>query len=148
MYEKFGVIITRKSKTDRQYNGQQIKDKKIKKTLHRKLKIDQDLQLPAQSVPVTTKVVSLNTVHGEVCSIQHYVIKFVSDLRQVDGFLRSPPRMLTINTIFRLVGWFMVFNATFNNISDISWRSDLLVEYAEKTTDLSQVTNKLYHISP
>jgi hypothetical protein len=24
--------------------------------------------------------------------------------------------------------WFMVFNATFNNISDISWRSVLLVE--------------------
>ena len=30
----------------------------------------------------------------------------------------------------------MVFNATFNNISDISWWSVLLVE---KTTDLSQV---------
>ena len=28
MYEKFGVIISRKSKTDRQCNGQQIKDKK------------------------------------------------------------------------------------------------------------------------
>jgi hypothetical protein len=28
------------------------------------------------------------TVHGEVYSIQHYVIKFVSDLRQVGGFLR------------------------------------------------------------
>ena len=95
---------------------------------------------------ITTKVVSSNPVHGEVCSTQHYVIKFVSDLRQVGGFLRSPPRMLIINTIFRLVGWFMVFNATFNNISDISWRSDLLVEYAEKTTDLSQVTDKLYHI--
>ena len=27
-----------------------------------------------------------------------------------------------------LVGWFMVFNATFNNISVISWRSFLLVE--------------------
>ena len=26
-----------------------------------------------------TKVVSLNTAHGEVLSIQHYVIKFVSD---------------------------------------------------------------------
>jgi hypothetical protein len=26
-------------------------------------------------------------VHGEVYSIQHYVIKFVSDLQQVDGFL-------------------------------------------------------------
>jgi hypothetical protein len=34
---------------------------------------------------MTTKVVSLNLVHGEVYSIQYYVIKFVSDLRQVDG---------------------------------------------------------------
>jgi hypothetical protein len=43
----------------------------------------------------------------------------------------------------------MVFNATFNNISAISWRSVLLVEETEnteKTTDLSQVTDKLYHI--
>jgi len=42
-----------------------------------------------------------------------------------------------------------VFNATFNNISVISWQSVLLVEepqYPEKTTDLSQVTDKLYHI--
>ena len=41
-----------------------------------------------QSVAITTKVVSLNPVHIEVYSIQHYVIKFVSDLRQVSGFLR------------------------------------------------------------
>jgi hypothetical protein len=41
-----------------------------------------------QSVPITTKAVSLNPVHGEVYSIQHYVIKFVSDLRQVGGFIR------------------------------------------------------------
>ena len=27
-----------------------------------------------------------------------------------------------------LVGWFMMFNATFNNISVISWQSVLLVE--------------------
>ena len=40
----------------------------------------------------------------------------------------------------------MVFNASFNNISVISWRSVLFVEYLEKTTDLSQVTDKLYHI--
>ena len=38
---------------------------------------------------------------------------------------------------------FMVFNATFNNISVISWRSVLLVE---KTTYLSQVSDELYHI--
>ena len=46
------------------------------------------LQLPVQSVPIPTKVVSLNPVHGEVYSIQHYVMKYISDLRQVGGFLR------------------------------------------------------------
>jgi len=41
----------------------------------------------------------------------------------------------------------MVFNATFNNISVISWwRSVSLVDDPEKTTNLSQVTDKLYHI--
>jgi hypothetical protein len=43
----------------------------------------------------------------------------------------------------------MVFNATFNNISVISWQSVLLVEETggpEKTTDLSQVYDKLDHI--
>ena len=29
---------------------------------------------------------------------------------------------------FRLIDWYMVFNATFNSISVISWRSVLLVE--------------------
>jgi len=42
--------------------------------------INQYLQLPVQSVPITTKVVSLNTVHCEVHSIQHYVKKSASDL--------------------------------------------------------------------
>ena len=43
----------------------------------------------------------------------------------------------------------MMFNATFNNISVISWRSVLLVKeigVSEKTTDLLQVTDKLYYI--
>ena len=39
-----------------------------------------------QSGPITTTVVSSYLAHGEVHSTQHYVIKFVSDLRQVDGF--------------------------------------------------------------
>jgi len=39
-----------------------------------------------QSVPIATKVVSSNPVHGEVYSIQHYVIKFIIDWRQVGGF--------------------------------------------------------------
>ena len=57
-----------------------------------------DLQLSVQAVPIITKVVSSNPVHGEVCSIQHYVIKFVSDLQQVSGFLqvlRFPPPIKT-----------------------------------------------------
>jgi len=33
------------------------------------------VQLPMQSVTITTDVVSSNPVHGEVYSIQHYVIK-------------------------------------------------------------------------
>jgi hypothetical protein len=45
--------------------------------------------LPMQYVPITTKVVSLNPTHGEVYAKQHYVIKFVGDLRQVCGFLRT-----------------------------------------------------------
>jgi hypothetical protein len=44
-------------------------------------------------------VVSSNAVYGELYSIQHYVIKFVSDLRHVGGFLRvhlfPPPISLT-----------------------------------------------------
>jgi len=44
-------------------------------------------------------VVSSNSVHGDVYSIQHYVLKFVSDLRQVGGFLRvllfTPPIKVT-----------------------------------------------------
>ena len=43
----------------------------------------------------------------------------------------------------------MVFNVTFNYISAISWWSVLLVEKSEypgNTTDLPQVTDKLYHI--
>jgi len=38
------------------------------------------LLLPVQPVPITTKVVSSSSSHSEVYSIQHYVIKVVSDL--------------------------------------------------------------------
>ena len=47
-----------------------------------------NLQLPIQSVPIATNVVSSNPAHCEMYLIQHYVIKFVSDLWQVGGFLR------------------------------------------------------------
>ena len=44
-------------------------------------------KLPVQSVPITTIVVSVNPDQVKVYSIQHYMIKFVSDLRQVGGIL-------------------------------------------------------------
>jgi hypothetical protein len=59
------------------------------------------LQLPVQSVPITTNIVSSNLAHAHdrVYSIQHYMIKFVSDWRQVGGFLYElwfpPPIKLT-----------------------------------------------------
>ena len=46
-----------------------------------------DLQLHVQYVPITTKVVGSNLAHGRVLLIQHYVIKFVSDLQEVSDFL-------------------------------------------------------------
>ena len=50
-------------------------------------------------MPITNNVVSSNPAHGEVYSIQLYMIKFASDLRQVGSFLRElrfhPPIKLT-----------------------------------------------------
>ena len=58
------------------------------------------LKLLVQSEHIITNVVSSNFAHYEVYSIQHYVIKFVCDLRQVGGFLRvfwfPPPIKLTV----------------------------------------------------
>ena len=52
-----------------------------------------------QSVPIITNVVSSNPAYGELYSIQHYVIKFVSAMQQADGFLGvlwfPPPIKLT-----------------------------------------------------
>ena len=51
------------------------------------------------SMPITIKVMSSNAVDDEVFLIQLYVIKFVSDLQHVGGFLRvlrfPPPIKLT-----------------------------------------------------
>jgi hypothetical protein len=49
------------------------------------------------------QVVSSNPVHGEVYSIQHYVNRLVSDIRQVSGFLRVlrlPPAIKLTATIW------------------------------------------------
>ena len=66
-------------------------------------------QLPVQSVPITTKVVSSNPAQVRcMYSIQHSVIKFVSNLRQVLRFL--PPIKLTI--MIHLYNWNIVASGT------------------------------------
>ena len=49
-----------------------------------------------------------------------------------------------------LTDWFLVFNATFSNISAISWRPVLVVEEArvpgENHRPYGQATGKLYHL--
>ena len=93
------------------------------------------LQLPVQFMPITTKVVSSNPVHGEKYSIQHNVIEFVSDLRQVVGFLRVlrfPPPIKLINQT--------------KPVSKVSkWNNcDILIQYLFKIMILwSVLKNKL-----
>ena len=56
-----------------------------------------------QSVHITTKVVCWNPVHGEMYTIQHYMIKFVGDLRQVGGLLRFPQPIKLIDITDKLL---------------------------------------------
>jgi hypothetical protein len=53
------------------------------------------IHLTMQQVPFTTKIVSSNSAHGDVYSIQQNMTKFVRRLQQVGGFLVvcrfSPP---------------------------------------------------------
>ena len=54
------------------------------------------------------------------------------------------PKLFTLDKIIRRNSGVMVLNSAFNNFSAISWQSVLL---AEETTDLPQVTDKLYPIN-
>ena len=49
---------------------------------------DHDRMVVAISANITTKVVCSNPADGDVYSIQHCVIKFVIDFRQVGVFFR------------------------------------------------------------
>jgi hypothetical protein len=111
-----------------------------------------DLQLPLQSVPVTTKVVCSNPVHGDVYTEQNHVIKIDNALLQVGGFLGNSTNktdhndvteILSLNTIsithtsnhmtVRYIDqhvwfWFYDVLTPFSTIFVLSWRSVLLVE--------------------
>jgi len=66
-----------------------------------------DLQLLMQSVAIPTNIVSSNPARGEMYSIQHYVIMFVSDLWQGSDFFWElwfpPPINLTARYNWNIV---------------------------------------------
>ena len=54
------------------------------------------ITLPVQSVPITTKVVSSNSVHGEARSILHYDIQVFSDLQQVGDCKHHKSNLISV----------------------------------------------------
>jgi hypothetical protein len=89
-------------------------------------------------VPITIKVVSMNFAHGEVFSIQHYVVKFVSEIHL--PYRHDQDRPLKVKgTALRervLRGW-VVTLLTFDhkyNTTDVGLHSDSLLKcYSSQT---------------
>jgi hypothetical protein len=76
-----------------------------------------------------------------------YYMSFITDLI----IFMWPMNCVCMIIFVSGLAWFgfMVFNASFNNISAISWRSVLWVEETGvpgKTIDLQQIIDNLYHI--
>ena len=93
----------------------------------------------------------INTIiYGYTCISSRGLALIVQVTVNVTTATEDPSK----NIGFEVMVWFrfrfMVFSATFNNITVISWQSVLLVQRNRSTrkinTDLQQVTDKLYHI--
>ena len=69
----------------RKFNKQKITSLKLEGPYHDNTLTNKDKN---NCDIITTKAMSLNPAHGDIYSIQHYVVNFVSDLRQVSGFIR------------------------------------------------------------
>ena len=83
----------------------------------------------------TLKVVSSNPAHVELYAIQHYMIKFVSDLQQVGGFLYT--------TLYdKVCQWFATSRlfspVSSTNKTDCHDVAEILLQVTLNTTNINQ----------
>ena len=71
-------------------------------------------------MPITTKVVSSNPTHGQVYSIQHYVIKFIRELRQVGGWFSLGTSVSSTNKTDRYDKTEILLKVALNTIATIN----------------------------
>jgi hypothetical protein len=84
--------------------------------------------VPMQSVLITTKAVSSKPAHGDVYSIQlNYVIKFVSDLLQVCGFLWFPPPIKLTHNVTETLLKVTIKNLLVHSKFYFSWDAGLVL---------------------
>jgi hypothetical protein len=92
-------------------------------------------------MPITSKALSSNHVHGEVYSIQHYVIKLVAGAKF--GIKTQFSMIQVINCSSYQCTGLWLWCLSYHGGLFYWWRKP---EDPEKTTDMWQVTDKLYHI--
>jgi len=94
----------------------------------------------------------LQTTHISVLPVELliYIIKWVVspdlDIKQLEILSEVKERFFGWEMVGRGLGWVVVFNATFNNIAAIYHGGQFYWWRKQELTDLSQVTDKLYHI--
>jgi hypothetical protein len=106
-------------------------------------RISENLEVITLSIKNTIYIITIDIIHN-VFGIMwtfRWAWKKFPVIREIEKFFSWSDITCCVIWDWKvlIMVWFMVLNATFNNMSVISWRSVLL----EKTTELSRITDKL-----